>query len=79
MVGMTTSEMDGSLSPRQGVSASSTVSRCSEAVKLLAKVFEEDSLEAELDQVSCQIQDVDRVRQVAEDIDKGSGHLASHV
>lgn len=55
VVGVATSEMNGSLSPGQGVAASSTVGRCSKTVELLAKVIQEDSLEAELNQVRSQV------------------------
>jgi len=47
-------------------------------MKLLVVVILDNFLQTYLNEVSCNIQNIDRMREVAQNVDESFGHLSTH-
>ena len=65
--------------PSEWEFASGTVGRSSEAMKLRVKIPGLYPLQAAMDKILSQIQDIDSMGQITENINKSLSHLPSHI
>lgn len=71
--------MDIFLSSGQRVVTCCTVGSGPETMQLFHVIFDEDSLETDVDHVCGNVENIDRVGKITKNVDEGFGHFASHV
>jgi hypothetical protein len=79
VVGVSAAEMNIFVTAGEGVGAGGAVGRGVEAVEFFHVIAGEDALKADVNEICRDVEDVDGVRQIAQDVYESLGHLAPHV
>lgn len=79
MVNMATLEVNGSLAFDYSIIAVLTVGACTVGLELCFIIFDQFSMKRKLDEVGCNIEDINWMRQVGEYICKCIWHFATHI